>query len=62
MRKEDIRRALSILGAVGGMAGKGRAKRRGDSAYYAALARKSAAARKAKKIGAARKAKPRGRA
>jgi hypothetical protein len=40
--------AASVLGKKGGAAGKGASKRRGDAAYYRALAKKSAAARRAK--------------
>lgn len=40
--------AAVSLGRRGGKAGRGKSKRRGSSAYYRALALKSAAARRAK--------------
>jgi hypothetical protein len=55
--KETLtRKAAAILGRKGGRAGRGAAKRRGDSAYYAGLARKAAAVR-AKKAALARRSK-----
>jgi hypothetical protein len=43
----DTSKAAALLGRKGGQA-KGAAKRRGDAAYYAALAAKSAKARRTK--------------
>ena len=47
--KRERKRYAKLLGARGGAAGTGRAKRRGDSAYYADLGRRSAEARKRKR-------------
>lgn len=43
---DAISEYLAGLGAKGGSAGKGKAKRRGDSEYYRKLARKAAKAKK----------------
>lgn len=45
--KKEIRDYFKKFGAVGGRAGTGKVKRRGDAAYYRALQKKGAAARKA---------------
>lgn len=45
-----VRKAAAILGEMGGKAGKGRKKVRGDSEYYRELQRKGVASRKKKRV------------
>lgn len=39
-RKTEISNAASMMGKIGGKAGRGKVKRRGDSNYYSKLAKK----------------------
>jgi hypothetical protein len=45
---DEVKKYLSERAAIAGCAGKGKCKRRGDSAYYAELGRKGAEAKKAR--------------
>jgi hypothetical protein len=44
----EVKKYLSERAAIAGCAGRGKCKRRGDSAYYAELGRKGAEAKKAR--------------
>jgi hypothetical protein len=42
MKRKEILEALRVIGSVGGKAGTGKSKVRGDSAYYSRLRKKGA--------------------